>query len=1137
MMMLRSAVRHFARRSANALVSAACVAGILATSGAAYGQGLYQPPAPTLSVGTTPQGVAAGDFARSGFQSLVVTDSASHNMKVYLATGPATFGSSFTYGTCTGPTAVLAKDVNQDGYPDIVVACPSTNTVELFVNDGASAPGSFSESASFNPTDPVAMAAGDFLGTGTVDLAVASGSGGVTIYLNVGGTVVTNTAPLGGTLTGIVTGDFNHDGHLDLAVSDSANNNVHVLTGDGAGNFALAGSYSTGSGTAPNGIVAADFNNDGNLDVATINSGNNTATVLTGSASGALTLQAAQSTGTGPVAIAVTDVNSDGYPDVIAFDSFGGSSGGVAVLLGNGNGTLQAAQISVQPFTPGTLAAVADFNRDGKPDLALTRQNNNQVSVMLNNTLPTQYPDGRSYSGARALNNGHGNMADAVAVGDFNKDGLLDIAVTYLSDNEVRVLTNNGNGFNAGSVYSVGQQPYWVASADLNGDGYPDLVTANTTPNAATGTVSVLLNNGKSGNGTFGAAVSYPVGKDPYQVAIGDINNDGYPDLAVTNYASNSVTILMGSKTGTFTVSPTTLSTCVNPYGVVIGDFKHNNYPSIAVSCYGSAQMEIFPNNGNGTFGAPTILTTDKNPATLVVGDFNRDGNLDIVVGNTTANDVYFFAGNGNNGFAAGVESPSLNFPATIAAGDVNGDGILDIVGVAPNYNAVEVTLGKGDGTFGTFDQRSAGEFPAAKQPWGLALGDFNNDGQLDIVTANTYNQVNIAQPAYQQRYMTEYPAVPGGNPSIDVLTNDSAASISLTSSPASPIPDNNTDITITASVQPALNGTTPTGSIIFENSAGSAIGAGPYTLDGGGNATYDIGHLGSGSYLFTSLYSGDSNYQPTTASGVGSTVSVAGTPVSLTVTNPVEYSFTFTASAIVTGTAGLGVPTGSVTVEAAPAVYNPATGTFSSVGTFAPVGTIPLAAAGNNSSGNITIQALTPNLNAGTYAVEGVYNPTNGNYTQGTSSYQLLVVTQIPTTTAITCNIALGPTTCTATVRTSNPPAPGYAPNGDTVTFSGTGVGPTVLPIVANGKTANYTYYTFLGGFTINATFPAQGNYAASSASVNGFCFIFFCVADTRGPGPVTFNSLTGLGSENTRLPNQPAALKANKPVAFPMF
>jgi cytoskeletal protein CcmA (bactofilin family) len=877
--MFRSAVRPFARRAARTIFSVACVAGLAIAGSAAYAQNLFQQPLPTLStgVGTTPVAVAAADFARSGFQSMAVADSKGKNINVYLATGPASFASGVTYSACngvptnTGPTGILAADVNNDGYPDLIVAC--SGTIDLFLNAGN---GTFSESNTFTVAGTSAMVVGNFSNNNVADLAVVR-SGGITVFTNVGGANGTITIALSGTLTGIVTGDFNHDGNLDLAVSDSANNKVDVLTGNGTGNFSLLGGYSTGNGTKPSGLVAADFNHDGNLDVATSNAGTNTATILLGSATGALTAQTAQATGANPIAISVADVNSDGDPDLVVFDSPTTSTGEVDVLLGNGNGTLQTAQAASQTFVPGTLAAVADFNQDGKPDLALTQQNTNQVSLMLNNTLPTQYPDGRSYSAYRTLTNGYGNMADSVATGDFNKDGKLDIAVTYLEDNVVRVLTNNGNGFNTAVAYAVGQQPYWVASADLNGDGYPDLVTANTTPNAATGTVSVLLNNK---NGTFASAVNYTVGKDPYQVAIGDLNNDGIPYLAVANYASNTVTVLKGSTAGTFTTL-TTLSTCANPYGVAIGDFKHNGFPSIAVTCYMAAQAEVFPNNGNGTFGTPVVLTTNTNPGSLVVGDFNRDGNLDIVVANSTANNVSFFAGSGNNKFAAGVTSPSLNFPATIAAGDVNGDGILDIVGVAPNFNDVVVTLGVGDGTFGTFNQRSAGEFPAAKQPWGLALGDFNNDGQLDIVTANTYNQINIAQPAYQQRYMAEFPAVPAGNPSIDILTNTSAVKTTVSVAPpnnTSPIPNNNTNVTLQASVQPAISGSTPTGSVIFELQEPDGtveLGTGPLT---GGNASFDAGHLDAGSYQFTSLYSGDSNFQPATA--VPLAITVAATAV-----------------------------------------------------------------------------------------------------------------------------------------------------------------------------------------------------------------------------------------------------------------
>lgn len=1086
-------------RLASIAVAAAMFVSVLALPGSARAQGLFQSPSPNLTTGTVPQGVAAADFNRSGWVGMVVTGSTSHNMKVFLGTGPNTFGGGTTYPTCgasgAGPSAVLATDLNHDGYPDIVVACTAAKTVQVFLNTGA---GGFGTGISYVITgSPVALVAGDFVGNGHIDIAAAQSGGNVAILTNTtgNGTLATTYATASGTLSGIAAGDFNKDGYLDLAVSDSANNTVHVLTNSGSGTFTQHGTYSTGTGSKPSGIVAADFNNDGNIDVATSNSGTNTATVLLGNGTGTLTAQTPQATGTDPIAIVTTDVNSDGNPDVVAFDELSASSGAVVVLLGNGDGTLQPAQTSSQSFLPGTHPVVADFNRDGKPDLALTQQGNQLASVMLNNTLPTQYPDGRSFAAYNPLTVGNGNFADGIATGDFNKDGNLDIAVSYLQDNDVQVLLNAGGGsFSSAGTYPVGNQPYWIASGDLNGDGYPDLVTANTNVSGATGTISVLLNNK---NGTFAAAASYTVGKQPYQVAIGDVNGDGYPDLAVTNYGANTVTILFGSVNGTFTVQPTTLATCANPYGVAIGDFAHNGFPSVAVTCYSAAQLEVFPNNGNGTFSStPAIYTTDVNPSSLVVGDFNRDGKLDIVVGNTTANDIYFFAGNGNNTFAAGVESPSLNFPDSIAAGDFNGDGILDIVGVAPNFNAVELTLGVGDGTFGTFAQRAAGDITAKTQPWAVAVGDFNNDGQLDIVTANTFHQVNIASPAYQSRYLGEYPATPGGNPSIDLLTNASAVQINLTTSPASPLAYNNTGTVISANVQPAYSGGTPTGSVIFENSSGAVIGTGPYTLSGGGVASYPVGHLGSGSYLFTSLYSGDSNFQPATGSGSAFAVTVNGTPVTLTISPAsVGYGGSFTATVVVTGGAtGLGRPTGTLAI-------------YSSTGF--ELGTVTLTNSGtNNTGGTATFTAVAPNLVPGSYNFYAIYTPTNGNYQLGSSSYAPLTVTAATTSTAIACNYALFSISCTATV--TNTVTGHVVPAGLTVDFTLNGGANNPELTNAAGQ-ATYTVGEFFGSFTVAATFPAQTYYQTSSATTNVLCFII-CGLDRPSPS-VPLNSFSGLG------------------------
>ena len=337
--------------------------------------------------------------------------------------------------------------------------------------------------------------------------------------------------------------------------------------------------------------MAADFNHDGNLDVATVNAGKNTATILLGSATGALTLQAAQATGTNPIAISVLDVDSDGNPDVVAYDSPTATTGEVDVLLGNGDGTLQTAQATSQAFKPGTLAAVADFNRDGKPDLALTQQNTNFVSVLLNNTLPTQYPDGRSFAAADKLINGNGNFADSVAVGDFNKDGLLDIAVSYLEDNVVRVLLNNGTGasnFNAATAYAVGKQPYWIASGDLNGDGYPDLVTANTTD----GTISVLLNKGKTGGAPLMRPFLIPSASSLTRLRLATSTATASLTWPSPTMAPIQFPSCLARRPEPSRLQPAALTTCANPYGVAIGDFEHNGFPSVAVTCYSAAELK-----------------------------------------------------------------------------------------------------------------------------------------------------------------------------------------------------------------------------------------------------------------------------------------------------------------------------------------------------------------------------------------------------------------------------------------------------------------------------------------------------------------------------------------------------------------
>lgn len=1084
---------------------------ILLGAGVAQGQALFQTPGSTttFSVGSQPSGVAVADFAHSGYSSIVVANTASDTLTLYLANGPGTFASPTTISTCSGPGQMIAADFNNDGYPDIAVACTGASEVEIFLNNKA---GGFSAGTTIAVgATPVSLAAGDFNSDGYQDLVVACGSSGVVTLLLTDGASLstsqtsTNISNPGSNFTAIVTGKFDSSGHLDVAVADAANSVVFIVTGDGAGNYTVVGNPPVQGN--PSSIVAGDWDHNGTTDLAVLNSDGGTVSILSGNGDDTFTPAAntiplvLPHADIGGVSILALDVNGDGNLDLVA-DSVATNS--LYMLLGNGDGTFQPSQQIAgdgnntdQPtqqyrVTGGpAYIAVGDFNRDGKPDLAVSERNAGAVALLMNNTLPTPEPGGDSFAAPSSQTSMNGNMADSIAVGDFNHDGYVDTAISYLEDNVVRVLLH-GNTATVAS-YPVGNQPYDVVSGDLNGDGYADLVVVNTSLNSPNGTVSVLMNNA-DGSGTFKPAVNYTVGRLPYQVAIGDLNGDGIPDLAITNYGPGTISILYGSTNGTFTSGPTLTvgSGETNPYGIAIGDFSNNGTNDIAVTCYSTSQLYVFPNIGNSTFGAPYTYATDSNPAGLVVGDFNRDGKLDIVTGNTTANDISFFAGNGDGTFQPGVISSSLNFPVSIAAGDVNGDGILDIVGVAPNYDEVVVTLGKGDGTFGSISQRQP--FPSGQQPWALALGDFNNDGKLDIATANTYDPVNLVIPAYQQSYMTQYPPVTGGNPSVNLMLNTSGTQIAFSESPNDyfPIADS-APITLTATVSSSLGGTTPTGAIIFEDNSGVILGTAPTSLNSSGTATLTLPNMGSGLHIFTALYSGDANYQPNnTAANPDYLLVVAGSTVSLRLQSSTVAAGSNLAYSVTVGTSGGGTdPTGTITLYGI--LPSGATQTFDSAQTLV----------GNGNGTASVSNSVNPGVPPGNYELYAVYTPGTGSaYSTGSSSNQPLTIVGLPTSTTLGCAAQIyfgfptGEDECYSQVFAS-----GVLLEQGSVAFAINGGSQNVEAIqdVADyystptliGYYATYIFTAPVGSYTATAAFQPElvsGTYYAGSSAAGTF-------------------------------------------------
>ncbi len=303
----------------------------------------------------------------------------------------------------------------------------------------------------------------------------------------------------------------------------------------------------------------------------------------------------------------------------------------------------------------------ADFNGDGKLDLAATEYNSSSVSVLLGNGDGT-FQSLQAYPACRA----HG-----LATGDFNGDGILDLAVADLGCGEVSILLGRADGaFTPGGSFSTGGfATYSVAAGDFNSDGKLDLATANQDTNQA----SVLLGNG---DGTFQNHVDYQTGTDTRQVGTGDFNRDGHLDLAVSSGAG--VSILLGNGDGTF--QPQTLiglTTPDNPH-FVIADLNGDGKLDLTVANT-AGSVTVLLGNGDGSFQSGVLYSTGGFTATVAAADFNGDGILDLATGDYYSANLALLLGNGDGTFRAHVNYPAATGARGLAAADFNGDGRLDI--------------------------------------------------------------------------------------------------------------------------------------------------------------------------------------------------------------------------------------------------------------------------------------------------------------------------------------------------------------------------------------------------------------------------------------------------------------------------
>ena len=524
--------------------------------------------------------------------------------------------------------------------------------------------------------------------------------------------------------------DFNSDGRSDLAVANVLSSNVSILLGNGDGTFRVGVQYGVGSG--PLSIAVADFNGDSESDLAVANQGSGNISILLGRGDGTFATPVNYSVGPNASSVAVGDFNGDGFIDLAVTNQFDNaatiSGGAVSILLGNGDGTFREALKYAAGTFPQSVA-VGDFNGDGKVDVVVANTFSNNVSVLLGNGDGKFSPAVNYSVSANTSANPY-----AVVVADFNGDGRSDLVLANFGSNEIAVLLGNGNGtFKAAVNYPVGKTPLGVAVSDFNGDGKADLVVANQDSNNS----SILLGNG---DGTFVAAVNYSAGSSPQAVAVGDFNTDGKIDLALPNRFSNSVSMLIGKGDGTFAPPVTSALGSYrlsHPVSLAVGDFNRDGKSDLAVANLGTTptiagSVSILLGKGDGTFGDAVNYSVSVFPASIAVGDFNGDGKSDLAVVNQDSGNVSILLGNGDGTFGTAVNYNAGFGPDAVVIGDFNGDGKSDLAVANAGSGDVSILLGNGDGTFAGALSYAAGSGPSS-----VATGDLNGDGKNDLVVAN----------------------------------------------------------------------------------------------------------------------------------------------------------------------------------------------------------------------------------------------------------------------------------------------------------------------------------------------------------------------------------------------------------------
>ena len=699
------------------------------------GNGSFMQPQ-SISLWAQSNSHATGDFNKDGRLDIAVAISTYDTVGIYFIrrNGTVYYGYDCTLKLDSQPKSIVVADFNNDGNLDIATANYGTDDVAILFGLGND---SFLDPTYYNLTkddiSPFYIVAADFNNDNFTDLVLANDdSPTITILLNdrYGAFPHAVSIDLDDYYAiWIATGDFENDGRQDIVLTGAGSNVVLILPGNSDGTFSEIYEYIIDGSVSLYGIVSGHFNNDDQLDLAVIDGLESSVTVV-------LNTDIANSVeqniinlhfGYAPLNMAAGDFNNDNITDIAVVDI--GNSMLIVLLMKYGASFANKTTYDQGSGRHSYSMIMGDFDKDNQSDIAVANSGMGTVEILM------EYRNG-TFRNNITFSTGENSSPQGIVTADFDRDNRLDLAVVnYLNHNIMVFLNPLRQPSTEPFIYSTGSRsfPNAISSGDFNEDGWTDIVVTNSNTDA----IDVLFGYSYP-TFTVNYSKTFSRGSLVTSVVAADFNNDSFWDLAVVLQYRNTIQILIGQSNGTFE-EQSSWSVCSNndQISLVTGDFNNDTHTDLAVACSRSATIQILFGDGIGSFPTNTNeFTGDIWPTFIISDDFNRDGILDIATANRLDNNIGILLGYGNGSFAQQVlyEMLDQSRPVWIASDDLNNDNISDLVVANRDRNTIRILFGNDDGTFDNSSEYSTGNKSA---PCSVALGDFDKDHWTDIAVLN----------------------------------------------------------------------------------------------------------------------------------------------------------------------------------------------------------------------------------------------------------------------------------------------------------------------------------------------------------------------------------------------------------------